>query len=68
MRCRDGSKSYAPLVIKDSWQCPEREEEGKLLNEATEKSAVNVAKYCYHEPVQAHRKVDNVRDNILVGV
>jgi hypothetical protein len=34
-----------PLVVKDSWQCPEREEEGELLREATEKDVVNVASY-----------------------
>jgi hypothetical protein len=32
-----------PLVIKDSWQYTEREEEGELLREATEKGVVNVA-------------------------
>lgn len=30
------------LVVKDSWQCPEREQEGELLREATEKEIVNL--------------------------
>ncbi|KAL1998638.1 hypothetical protein VTN02DRAFT_5866 [Thermoascus thermophilus] len=34
---REGDESNAPLVIKDSWQYPEREEEGKFLQEATKK-------------------------------
>jgi Fungal protein kinase len=37
----DGDESKAPLVIKDSWQYPEDEEEGELLREATEKE-VNI--------------------------
>ena len=65
---RDGDKSCAPLVIKDSWQYPEREEEGKLLYEATEKGVINVARYYYHETVHAHGKVDDVRDNIRRGL
>jgi len=39
------------LVVKDSWQYPEREEEGELLREATEKDVVNVARYFHHETV-----------------
>jgi hypothetical protein len=31
---REGDESKIPLIIKDSWQYPEREE-GKLLREAT---------------------------------
>ncbi|OOO03936.1 hypothetical protein OAory_01095770 [Aspergillus oryzae] len=38
----DGSNT--PVVIKDSWQYPEREEEGKLLQEVTEKGIINVAR------------------------
>ncbi|KAH6716220.1 hypothetical protein BKA61DRAFT_631655 [Leptodontidium sp. MPI-SDFR-AT-0119] len=32
-----------------SWQYPEREEEGELLREATNKGVVNIARYYYHE-------------------
>ncbi|KAB8213108.1 hypothetical protein BDV33DRAFT_210525 [Aspergillus novoparasiticus] len=40
-----GDGSNTPVVIKDSWQYPEREEEGKLLQEVTEKGIINVARY-----------------------
>ncbi|EZF27105.1 hypothetical protein H112_00902 [Trichophyton rubrum D6] len=39
----DGDEFRATLVVKDSWQYPERDEEGELLREATEKGRVNVA-------------------------
>ncbi|KAJ4333150.1 hypothetical protein N0V95_009496 [Ascochyta clinopodiicola] len=42
-------KPNTPLVVKDSWQYPEREEEGELLREATERDVVNVARYFHHE-------------------
>ncbi|EGD95586.1 hypothetical protein TESG_03059 [Trichophyton tonsurans CBS 112818] len=48
---RDGDESRTPLVIKASWQYPERDEEGELLREATEKGVVNVARYFYHATV-----------------
>lgn len=46
--CLDASRaipstSPGPLVIKDSWQYLEHEEEGELLREATDKGVVNVA-------------------------
>ncbi|KAI1937935.1 hypothetical protein LOZ66_003517, partial [Ophidiomyces ophidiicola] len=37
----DGDESRTPLVIKGSWQYPERDEEGMLLREAMEKGVVN---------------------------
>lgn len=40
-----------PLVMKDSWQFPERDEEGELLREVTVKGVVNVAQYYHHETV-----------------
>jgi hypothetical protein len=58
----DDTKS--PLVIKDSWQYPEREEEGELLREATEKGVTNVARYYYHETVYVAGERDDVRGNI----
>ncbi|KAK4151065.1 hypothetical protein C8A00DRAFT_45663 [Chaetomidium leptoderma] len=39
------------FVIKDAWQYTEREEEGELLREATDKGMVNVARYYHHETV-----------------
>ncbi|PLB49113.1 hypothetical protein P170DRAFT_455861 [Aspergillus steynii IBT 23096] len=64
---REGDES-TPLVIKDSWQYPERAEEGKLLHEATEKGVVNVARYYHHETVQVNGKIDDVRNGIRRGL
>lgn len=52
---REGDESKAPLVIKDSWQYPERDQEGELLREATEKEVENVARYYHYETVQGGR-------------
>ncbi|ROT39714.1 hypothetical protein SODALDRAFT_136435, partial [Sodiomyces alkalinus F11] len=56
------------LVIKDSWQYTEREEEGELLQEATEKGVVNVARYYHHETVQVHGTDDDTRTNVRGGL
>ncbi|KAF1354391.1 hypothetical protein EJ07DRAFT_132963 [Lizonia empirigonia] len=61
---RDGDDSRTSLVIKDSWQFPEREEEGELLREATEKGVVNVARYYHHETVCVGGQDDHIRGNI----
>jgi Fungal protein kinase len=65
---RDGDKSKMILVIKDSWQYPEREEEGELLSEATEKGAVNVARYYHHETVRVGGKDDDINGNVRKGL
>ncbi|TQB71503.1 hypothetical protein MPDQ_007542 [Monascus purpureus] len=65
---REGDKASSPLVIKDSWQYPEREEEGNLLREATEKGVVNVARYYYHETVQINGNVDDTHNNVRRGL
>jgi hypothetical protein len=65
---REWDKAHLPLVIKDSWQYPEREEEGKLLAEATEKGVVNVARYYYHETVHVGGIVDDIRGNVRKGL
>lgn len=57
-----------PLVIKDSWQYTDRDEEGKLLQVATEKRVVNVARYYYHETVRVRGADDDVRSNIRNGL
>ncbi|EFW13307.1 conserved hypothetical protein [Coccidioides posadasii str. Silveira] len=49
------------LVVKDSWQYPERDEEGELLREAMESGVTNVARYYFHETVQVDGKDDDVR-------
>jgi hypothetical protein len=65
---REGDNSRTPLVIKDSWQYPEREEEGELLREATNKGVVNVARYYHHETVRVGGKDDDIRSNIREGL
>ncbi|KFZ25326.1 hypothetical protein V502_00195 [Pseudogymnoascus sp. VKM F-4520 (FW-2644)] len=42
----------------------EREEEGELLREATEKGVSNVARYYYHETVYVAGERDDVQDNV----
>ncbi|OJD22287.1 hypothetical protein ACJ73_06364 [Blastomyces percursus] len=53
-------KSRTPLVVKDSWQYPERTEEGALLREAMVKGVKNVARYYHHETVRIDDKDDDV--------
>lgn len=65
---REGDESQRPLVVKDSWQYPEREEEGKLLCEAMEKEVINVARYYYHETVQVGGQNDDVGKNVRKGL
>ncbi|KAI1091600.1 hypothetical protein F5B19DRAFT_260948 [Rostrohypoxylon terebratum] len=56
------------LVIKDSWQYPERDVEGELLREVTEKGVCNVARYYYHETVRVDDSVDDSVDDIQHGI
>uniref|UniRef100_A0A1Y1KX93 Fungal-type protein kinase domain-containing protein n=1 Tax=Photinus pyralis TaxID=7054 RepID=A0A1Y1KX93_PHOPY len=58
---------HSPLVIKDSWQYIDRDEEGELLQEATEKGVTNVARYYHHETVRI-RTDDDVRNNVRKGL
>ncbi|KAJ0103725.1 hypothetical protein J7T55_001741 [Diaporthe amygdali] len=64
---REG-QPQTPLVIKDSWQYPERDEEGELLREATSQGVINVARYYYHETVQVHSTDDDIRGNVRGGL
>ncbi|KAH8748986.1 hypothetical protein F5883DRAFT_508959 [Diaporthe sp. PMI_573] len=57
-----------PFVIKDSWQYTEREEEGKLLQEATDGGVINVARYYHHETVYVRGEVDEIQDNVRGGL
>ena len=57
-----------PLVIKDSWQYPEREDEGEILREATEKEVINVARYYYHGTVQVDGKDDDIQGAVRKGL
>ena len=57
-----------PLVIKDSWQYTDRDEEGELLREATEKGVANVARYYHHETVRVRGADDDIQQNIRKGL
>ncbi|EFY93980.1 Protein kinase-like protein [Metarhizium robertsii ARSEF 23] len=57
-----------PLVIKDSWQYTDRDEEGELLREATEKGVANVARYYHHETVRVRGANDDIQQNIRKGL
>ncbi|KAF2690847.1 hypothetical protein K458DRAFT_473916 [Lentithecium fluviatile CBS 122367] len=52
---REGDDLQISLVIKDSWQFPEREE--------TAKDVVNVARYYHHETVCVGGQDDDIRGN-----
>ena len=55
------------LVIKDSWQYVERNDEGELLREATSKGVVNVARHYYHQAVMV-RGHNDIRNGIRRGL
>ncbi|KAJ6102052.1 hypothetical protein N7486_004479 [Penicillium sp. IBT 16267x] len=57
-----------PLVIKDSWQYTERDEEGELLQEATDRGVVNVARYHHHATVRIRDQIDDVQGNVRGGL
>ncbi|KAI4869902.1 hypothetical protein F4820DRAFT_455575 [Hypoxylon rubiginosum] len=54
---------HHPLVIKDSWQKAECDE-GKLLQEATDKGVVNVARLYHHYTVKVSGAADDVQQNV----
>ncbi|TIC97167.1 hypothetical protein CH35J_006569 [Colletotrichum higginsianum] len=56
------------LIVKDSWQYPERNEEGDLLREVADKGVINVARYYHHETVHVHEANDDVWNNIRHGL
>ncbi|KAI0455166.1 hypothetical protein F5B21DRAFT_524084 [Xylaria acuta] len=57
-----------PLVIKDSWQFPEREDEGKMLQKATKKGVINVARYYSHATVRIGDNDDDIQGNVRKGL
>ncbi|KAI1418834.1 hypothetical protein F5Y12DRAFT_721593 [Xylaria sp. FL1777] len=63
----EGDKSK-PFVIKDSWQFPERNEEGELLEQATHQKITNVARHYYHETVCVQGKDDDIQSNVRRGL
>jgi hypothetical protein len=58
----------SPLVVKDSWQYPERDEEGELLREATITGVKNVARYFHHETVCIGGQEDDICANVRKGL
>ncbi|KAK3897955.1 dual serine/threonine and tyrosine protein kinase, partial [Staphylotrichum tortipilum] len=58
----------APIVVKDSWQYLERDDEGGLLREATGKGVVRVARYYHHETVRVQNADDDVQGNVRKGL
>ncbi|KAF7877418.1 hypothetical protein EAF04_001095 [Stromatinia cepivora] len=64
----DSSIPLQYLVIKDSWQYPERDEEGELLCETTKKNLVNVSRYYYHETIRILGVEDDITGNIRKGL
>ncbi|OAA65095.1 serine/threonine-protein kinase Sgk2 [Akanthomyces lecanii RCEF 1005] len=57
-----------PLVIKDSWQYTDREQEGELLRDATDKGVKNVAQYYHHETVCVRGTEDDILQNVRKGL
>ena len=56
------------LVVKDSWQYEERDEEGELIRDATSQLVTNIAQYYHHETVQCSGKDDDVLGNVRKGM
>ncbi|KAL6690661.1 serine/threonine-protein kinase Sgk2 [Trichoderma pleuroticola] len=56
------------FVIKDSWQYPEREDEGEILREVTKQGVINVARYYHHETVRIRDVDDDIRNSVRTGL
>ena len=65
---REGDDLRTPLVVKDSWQFPEREEEGELLRKATARGVINVARYYHHETVMVGGLDNDICGNVRKGL
>ncbi|KAJ5848608.1 hypothetical protein N7455_012565 [Penicillium solitum] len=50
------------------WKAHQRDEEGELLQEATERGVVNVARYYHHSTVYIRDEIDDVQDNVRGGL
>lgn len=64
----DDGETRRTFVIKDSWQYPECNEEGLMLQEATRKGVTNMAKYYHHEVVQVGGIDDDICGNVRKGL
>ncbi|KAF5856232.1 hypothetical protein ETB97_007685 [Aspergillus alliaceus] len=58
------SSCVAGRATTYSWQYPERDEEGVLLQKALEEGVTNVARYYSHQTVHVGGKIDDVLENI----
>ncbi|KAI1475416.1 hypothetical protein F4774DRAFT_429038 [Daldinia eschscholtzii] len=67
-KARSETDLKTPLVIKDSWQDTEREEEGELLREATTQNINNMARYYHHYTVQVYGADDDIQNNVRKGL
>ncbi|PYI29630.1 hypothetical protein BP00DRAFT_458436 [Aspergillus indologenus CBS 114.80] len=65
---REGSEGKEVLVVKESWQFPERDEEGALLKEALDRKVTNIARYYFHETVYFDGDPDDTRAGIRRGI
>ncbi|KUI72725.1 Tau-tubulin kinase 2 [Cytospora mali] len=61
-------KTETTVVIKDSWQFTNRDNEGDMLCEVTKKGVENVARYYHHETVRIGKQDDTTQDNIRDGL
>lgn len=61
---REGDSEKMPLVVKDSWQYPERPEEGEYFKEATKSGVRHIPSYYHHETVQVGEKDDDILSNV----
>ncbi|KAK2836883.1 hypothetical protein FQN49_006626 [Arthroderma sp. PD_2] len=59
-----GNDSSKQCVIKDSWQSPDQPIEGELLQLATDKGVVNVARHYDHMTIKVNRKDSDVVETI----
>jgi hypothetical protein len=65
--CREGDRSVASCH-KNSWQHPEREQEGELSQKATGEKVVNAVRNYHHETVQVGREDDAICKNVRKGL
>ena len=57
------------LVVKDSWQDSQRDEEGELFREVSDKDVCHVARYYYHETIHLlNGRTDDVQGGIRKGL
>ncbi|QSZ28593.1 hypothetical protein DSL72_003092 [Monilinia vaccinii-corymbosi] len=67
-KAHDEQNPSIPLVIKDSWQYLERDDEGKLLSEATRRGVVHVSRYHHHETIRILDMEDDILGNVRKGL